>query len=234
MKFTSNIFLFSLFFWSGSLSLSGQTPIDSTILLRNKTFTDYRLLEEASTIRPWVNRAELTAKAKELIDIDNTLINYYLLKEIEINKSLEDKLEKLTLEIALIKKESELQEKALEENRQQINILLIVIGSLCLLFVISSIFLIDRQIRYRSIKLELERTWPIREEINKDGSFQQDIVQLNKQLGALTLKNSSLISEMQDLKQKYHEKEENLEQEILSKKKIEEEIKKLIIQIKSQ
>jgi DNA repair exonuclease SbcCD ATPase subunit len=234
MKFTSNIFLFSLFFWSGSLFLSGQTSFDSTILLRNKTFTDYRLLEEASTIRPWVNCAELTAKAKELIDIDNTLINYYLLKEIEINKSLEDKLEKLNLEIALIKKESELQEKALEENRQLINILLIVTGSLCLLFVISSIFFIDRQIRYRSIKLELERTWPIREEINKDSSFQQDVVQLNKKLGELTLKNSSLISEMQDLKQKYREKEEDLEQEILSKKKIEEEIKKLIIQIKSQ
>ncbi len=234
MKFTCNIFLFTLFFWSGSLFLSGQTSFDSAILLRNKTFTDYRLLEEANTIRPWVNRSELNAKAKEVIDIDNTLINYYLLKEIEINKSLEDKLEKLNLEIALIKKESELQEKALEDNRQLINILLIVTGSFCLLFVISSIFFIDRQIRYRSIKLELERTWPIREEINKDSSFQQDIVQLNKQLGELTLKNSSLISEMQDLKQKYRDKEDDLEREILSKKQIEEEIKKLIIQIKSQ
>lgn len=234
MKFAGNIFLFTLFFTSGPLFLSGQTSFDSTILLRNKTFTDYRLLEEANTIRPWVNRSELTAKAKEVIDIDNTLINYYLLKEIEINKSLEDKLEKLNLEIALIKKESELQEKALEDNRQLINILLIVTGSFCLLFVISSIFFIDRQIRYRSIKLELERTWPIREEINKDSSFQQDIVQLNKQLGELTLKNSSLISEMQDLKQKYRDKEDDLEREILSKKQIEEEIKKLIIQIKSQ
>jgi uncharacterized protein YlxW (UPF0749 family) len=234
MKFASNIFLFTLFFTSGPLFLSGQTSFDSTILLRNKTFTDYRLLEEANTIRPWVKSAELTAKAKEVIDIDNTLINYYLLKEIEINKSLEDKLEKLTLEIALINKESELQEKALEDNRQLINILLIVTGSFCLLFVISSIFFIDRQIRYRSIKLELERTWPIREEINKDSSFQQDIVQLNKQLGELTLENSSLISEMQDLKQKNRDKEDNLEREILSKKQIEEEIKKLIIQIKSQ
>jgi hypothetical protein len=234
MKFASNIFLFTLLFWTGPLFLSGQTSFDSTILLRNKTFTDYRLLEEANTIHPWVKRAELTTKAKEVIDIDNTLINYYLLKEIEINKSLEDKLEKLTLEIALIKKESELQEKTLEDNRQLINILLIVTGSFCLLFMISSIFFIDRQIRYRSIKLELERTWPIREEINKDSSFQQDIVQLNKQLGELTLKNSSLISEMQDLKQKYRDKEDDLEREILSKKQIEEEIKKLIIQIKSQ
>lgn len=234
MKFASNIFLFTLFFTSGPLILSGQTSFDSTILLRNKTFTDYRLLEEANTIRPWGNRSELNAKAKEVIDIDNTLINYYLLKEIEINKSLEDKLEKLNLEIALIKKESELQEKALEDNRQLINILLIVTGSFCLLFVISAIFFIDRQIRYRSIKLELERTWPIREEINKDSSFQQDIVQLNKQLGELTLKNSSLINEMQDLKQKNRDKEDDLEREILSKKQIEEEIKKLIIQIKSQ
>jgi hypothetical protein len=232
MKYTRSCLIILLF--HSTVFVFSQTAIDSVLLLRNSAFTDFRLMEENPGELTRNKLADLNSKAKNVIEIDNTIINYYLYKELEKNRSLEEKADKLILEIALLKKESELQTVVLAERRYLLNLLLFTIGVFGLLFLIALIFFIDRQIRYRSIKLELERMLPLREEINKDSQFQKDIMLLNKQIGELNIKNVSLISEINELKKKNIEKDETLNKEINSKKLFEEEIKKLIVQIKSQ
>jgi hypothetical protein len=234
MIFIRTFFLIIIAVWINHSTLSGQSDIDSVLLLRNKTFTDYRLLEEASKLYQGMKPTNLMAKTKELVDIDNTLINDYLIKEIGKNKSLNEKLDKLLLEIALLKKETELNEKVIHDNRSLINILLAVAGSLCLLAIVAAIFFIDRQIRYRNLKIETEKTWPLIEEINRDHKLQDEFIRQMKQVEDLTLIKDSLTAEIAELKHKTEELEKNLSKEIASKKQIEEDIKKLIIQIKSQ
>jgi hypothetical protein len=212
----------------------GQPELDSIIHQRNYVQTEYRLLDESPGKKTWTKMAEINSSAKELIKIDNALIDYYLYKAIEKNNSLKDQLDNLTLEITLLKKEYELQSSTIEENESQVNILLILIGGLFLFFIVVLVMFIDRQIRFRSIKLELERTWPIREEFKQDGNLLQDINQLSKQVGELTLKNSALTSELTEIRENNREKEKLLEKEIQTKKLIEEEIKQLILQLKSK
>jgi hypothetical protein len=178
--------------------------------------------------------SEESSVANKLIEIDNSLIDLYLKKEMDRNRVLENEIEKLTLEIDFIKKEAEHQNKIIEDNKHIITITIIVIGSLILLLVIALVLFIDRQIRFRSIKIEMERTWPLREELNKDSSLQNDLIQLNKQIGELSLNNNNLQDQLKDLKQYSLEKEESLQKETQSRKQIEEEIKKLIVQIKAQ
>jgi len=220
--------------WFSLPDLAGQTALDSVILQRNKIYTDYKVTEEANTIKPWTKSAELTAKSKELIELDNNLINYYLLKEIDKNKKSGEKLDKLNFEIELIKKEAEMQDKELENNRQMITTLFIVAGSFCLLFIVMSILFIDRHIRFKGLKIEMERTWPLREEINRDHHLHDELSKLNRQLEDVIVKNASMTAEIDDLNKQMQEKDLILTRELASKKQIEEEIKKLIIQIKSQ
>jgi hypothetical protein len=234
MKLTFNILLLTFFYYWSQPVLKSQSAFDSAMLLRNKTFTDYRSDQDANALHPWVKPADLAKKAKELIEIDNMLINNYLYNEIEKNKSLTDKVDNLTLELALNDKETELMDQALAGNKQLINTLIIIAGGFFLLFVISVIFLIDRHIRYRSICIEMDKTWPLKEEINRDRQLQDELIKLSRKVEDLTLKNASLTGEIDDANQKIQEKEITLAKEITSKMQIEEEIKKLIIQIKSQ
>jgi hypothetical protein len=229
-----NIILISALLLLANTPIHSQTALDSIIRQRNSIYAEFKLLDEKPGEKTWIKMANLHSRTKELIEIDNTLINYYLFKEIESNTILSDKIDRLALEIALVKKEAEFQDRSLDEKKYFINGLLVVIGVLSLLFFGAVILFIDRQIRYRSLKLELERSWPMKEDLNRDSNLPSDILRLNKQVGELTLKNSALLSELEDQKQKNRENEENLAREILAKKQIEEEIKKLIIQIKSQ
>jgi hypothetical protein len=184
--------------------------------------------------KTWLNMSDESSAANKVVEIDNSLIDLYLKKEMEQNRILENEIEKLAMEIDFINKEAGHQNKIIEDNKHMNNIMMIVIGSLILLLVIALILFIDRQIRFRSIQIELERTWPLREELNKDSNLQNDLMQLNKQIGELSLKNSHLLDEIKDLKHHTNEKEETLQKEILLRKQIEDEIKKLIIQLKVQ
>ncbi len=234
MKLYLRFLIIPFLVWFSLPDLAGQTALDSVILQRNKIYTDYKVTEEANTIKPWTKSAELNSKSKELIEMDNNLINYYLLKEIDKNKKSGEKLDKLNFEIELIKKEAEMQDKELENNRQMITTLFIVAGSFCLLFIVMAILFIDRHIRFKGLKIEMERTWPLREEINRDHHLQDEISKLNHQLEDLNVKNASMSAEIDDLNKQMKEKDLTLTKELSSKKQIEEEIKKLIIQIKSQ
>jgi hypothetical protein len=229
-KNLSGLFLLLIIPFANCLS---QQALDSIIHHRNNTVKEFMVLSENDEPRTWIKMSETNAKAKEIIDADNILINEYLYREIERNSKLEDKIEKLTLEMALVKKETELQARTLDENNYLIKVLFILIVVLIIMLLFFLIMFIDRQIRYRSIKLELDRTWPLREEIDKDGTLHQEITKLNKQIGELMLKNSSLINEIDTLKYENRENLDRLENELKSKKQFEEDIKKLINQIKA-
>lgn len=215
-------------------TIFGQTNLDSVLSQRNKLYEEFRLMRDTKGQKTWLKMADESVAANKVIEIDQSLIDLYLKKEMEQSRMLENEIEKLTLEIDFIKKESSHQNKIIEDYKHMINIMMIVIGSLILLLVIALILFVDRQIRFRSIKLEMERTWPLREELNKDSSLQNDLMQLNKQIGELSLKNSSLQDELKELKHHNTEKEETLQKEVLLRKQIEDEIKKLIVQLKSQ
>lgn len=210
-----------------------QPDMDSVVIHRNNAFKEFRMLYENSDQQLWIINSKIVEKAKEVIEADNTLINEYLFREIDRNRKLEDKVEKLSYEISLAKKETELQYRIVEDNKYFTKTLLLFIGALIVVLLVFLVLFIDRQIRFRSIKLEMERIWPVREELDKDESLQQEIMKLNKQVGELTLKNSSLLSENHALKSENIENQERLENEKKSKKKFEEEIKNLISQIKS-
>jgi hypothetical protein len=215
-------------------TIFAQTNLDSVLDQRNKLYEEFRLMRGTKGQKTWLKMSDESVAANKIIEIDQSLIDLYLKKEIDHNRVLENEIEKLTLEIDFIKKETEHQNKIIEDNKHMINLLMIVIGSLILLLVIAIVLFIDRQIRFRSIKLELERTWPLREELNKDSSLQNDLMQLNKQIGELSMKNNNLQDQLKDLKQYSIEKDEALQKETLLRKQIEEEIKKLIIQLKAQ
>lgn len=214
--------------------LAGQTAVDSAILLRNKIYTDYKVTEEANAIKPWTKAAELSAISKELIELDNNLINYYLLKEIDKNKKSAEKLDKLNYEIELIRKETEILDKDLEDSRQMITILFIVAGASFLLFMIMTVLFVDRYIRFKALKIEMERTWPLREEINRDHHLHDELSRLNRQIEDMNVKNAAMAEEIEDMNKQMQEKDMTLAKEQASKKQIEEEIRKLIIQIKSK
>jgi hypothetical protein len=234
MKRISLLLQFCILYFIPVTAILGQPVLDSVLDQRTKLYEEFRLMHESKGQKTWLKMSEESSVANKLIEIDNSLIDLYLNKEMDRNRVLENEIEKLTLEIDFIKKEAEHQNKIIEDNKHIITITIIVIGSLILLLVIALVLFIDRQIRFRSIKIELERTWPLREELNKDSSLQNDLIQLNKQIGELSLKNNNLQDQLKDLKQYSLEKEENLQKETQSRKQIEEEIKKLIIQIKSQ
>jgi regulator of replication initiation timing len=210
----------------------GQSLLDSAIINRNNILNELRSLDENPITRSWNKLSEIYQKAKEVIDADNVLINEYLSQQIENNIALKNDIEKLKMELTLVKKETELQAWHLEDNKSEFKILLSLVGGLCILFIIILVLFIDRQIKYRSIKIELERTWPVKEELEKGNNFQHEISRLIKQVGELTMKNSSLTDEVNTLNLEKTESQNRLEKEIQSKKQIEEEIKNLIDQLK--
>jgi len=215
-------------------SLFGQSPADSILLQHNHYYNDFKNTEDSLKPLNRNNLMILNGKARNLIEIDNTIIKQYLYYEIENNKLLTHKVEQLTLEITLLQKESEVDRQLADERQYFMKILLIVSGIFGLLLILTVILFIDRQIRYRSIKLELERTWPLKEERRKDGQSLREINELNNKIDEMKSKNLALTSQVEELNRKINEKDESLVKELSSKKQIEEEIRKLIAQIKSQ
>jgi hypothetical protein len=211
-----------------------QTQVDSVLIQRNAAYNDYRKTVDSLKAPTRLNLSILHGKAGKIIELDNTIINYYLYTEIESNKKLSDKTEQLSFEISLMQKEAEVNIQMAEESKFISRTLLYVTGAVGLLFIIVLIFFIDRQIRIRSMKLELQHTWPLREAIQKDGQAQNEIRELYKRIDQLNSTNKVLTVQLEDIRKKMKEKDDILSHEMTSKKQIEEEIRNLISQIKSQ
>lgn len=212
--------------------LIAQATLDSLIIKRANAFNGYRQTEDSLKAPTRNNLSIIVHKAGNLIKLDSALINDYLFKEIENNKLLAAKIEQLTLEVTLLQKEAELNKMMTEERGYIMRVLLYGMGIVSLLFIIALILFIDRQIRFRSIKLELERTWPLRGENRPSETDHTEQRELQRKFEELNTKNEELARQVNDLTIKIREKEEVLNKEINSKQQIEDEIRKLISQIK--
>lgn len=208
-----------------------QQPVDSVLHKRNQAYQDFKLFQDNMEVRTWINMVNLTDKANKVIEIDNDIISNNLSLEIEKNALLLVQIEKLKLEVILLEKELELKEIILEERQYLYNILIIAVGIISILFLVMLVLFIDRQTRYRNTKSELEKFWRSHDDVSDTGN-QQQIQKLNKQIENLGTDNINLKNKMNELQQAIDLKEKELNSEIESKKLVEEEIKKMILQIK--
>ena len=226
--FTHLTFLLALF----SLGSPGQTALYSVIVQRKDTLSEFRRIEDSLKIPSRGNLLMLIGKAKSLIAMDDRLISYYLEREIQNNRLLAEKAEQLSFEVSLLQKEAEIN-KILSDERGYIQkIMLIGLLVTGCFFIVALILFIDRQIRYRSIKLELDRTWPLMEVLQKDEPPQSDVHELKQKILMLQAKNLDYETQIMNLSQKMKANEESFANELNSKKQIEEEIRKLITRLK--
>lgn len=207
---------------------------DSLLIQRDKQFQEYVQFKENMGERTWINLVNLSKFANNVIDTDNQLVNYYLSRGIDRDLAIKAKAKELNLEIALLKRETEIQKVVLDEKISMLNSLLIIIGGISILFIAMLIFGIDRHIRFRNTRMELERTWAGEIEMPRNGKSEKEIEKVKQEIKSLTAENSQLKDQVLKLKAKIKEKEKVLDEELNSRKQLKEEIRDLITQIKSQ
>lgn len=217
-----------------SFALQANQELDSILISRNHQLSDYYRFKDGMKERTWINLVDLNSRGLQLIETDNLVLNNYL--EFEMNKvnDLNDKLEKANLEILLFNREIELNSIVLEEQRFLNSNLVIIAGILIVLFVVVLILFIDRQIRFRSTKMELERFWaqnddqPVSEPEIKASTVKQE------ELDSLAEQNKAIKRKLEEMSNQKRVKESELYKEINSRKEMEKEIKLLISQIKER
>ena len=208
--------------------------IDSLLKLRNNSFQEYTQYKENLGERTWIKLVNLSNLASNVIELDNELVDYYFSKGIDRNKTFKAKAEELNLEISLLKREAEIQKSVLEERKFLFDTLLKIIGGVILLFIILLIFSIDRHIRYKNTKIELERTWAGQIDLPKESTSEQEFLKVNKEIRSLSNENTKLKDQVLELMNKIKEKEKVMDEELKHRKGLKEEIRNLIKEIKSQ
>jgi hypothetical protein len=212
----------------------GVTYIDSLKMVQEKLYQDYQLDRSAMKDRTWVRLVEVDRKANELIEINRVLIEELSeLSSTEKSNFLEN-MNNLLLEKALVEREMEVQETAL--NRKTRFQKTLVTGSITAgtLFLIALILLISLSTRYRAARRELERLYSFSGE-SKNVENQDDVKQLtNNNLMMMKENNEKLKKELTRVSGEKSEAVEALKKEIRDRKKMEEEIRILIEQIKKQ
>ena len=208
--------------------------IDSLNQAREVTYAKYIDFKENIGERTWIKLVDLSNLAHELITIDKTLLAYYEKNGIGQTKTFKTKIEELTLEISLLKREAEMQQMILEERNVLLNTSLKILGGISLILIGLLIYAIDRHVRFRNVRLELERTWAGQVEPPKQRSSEEDFSKVNQEIKQLSRENSKLKDQVLELMKKISEKEKILDEELQSRAQLKEEIRNLITQIKSQ
>lgn len=208
--------------------------IDSLILVRENQLQEYTQFKENMNERTWIKLVNLSNLANNVIETDIQLVDYYGSKGLGRNNIFKAKAEELNLEITLLKREAEIQKIVLDDRKSLLNTLLFIIGGISILFIALLIFAIDRQVRFRNTRMELERTWTGEIEIPMNTASEKDTERMKKEINSLTSENSRLKNQLLELKRKIKEKEKVLDEELDSRKQLKEEIQSLITQIKSQ
>jgi len=211
-----------------------QSEVDSVLRKRNIDYLDYRNFKETMGERTWLNMVNLNKKADNVISIDNKIVNDYFYELKNSSKLLKEKVEKLSFELSLLKKEEETSRLLLKENKTYSNIILIIASSFIILFIAALIFLIDRQLKFKSAKFEMERLWANEDKKLSDETFEKELPNLKNQVNNLNIQKAELEKEIKKLRERYEEKEKALVSEMNAKREIEKEIKKMITQIKSK
>lgn len=231
LKYLSGIIVVFLVFLTG---INGQNNLDSLVLQRVLMFRDFSKTVDSLKLHSRSNLIQINQRAMKVIDLDNRLIDDFLNRERENNRLLTERAEQLVLELTLLQKEADLNRAIARERSYIMKALLIGTGVILILFIVVLILFIDRQIRFRSIKLELDHSWSVRDSKPQELPDPALILELKSKLELLTVKNHDLGDQIDRLTTKVSEQEDVIENEKTSKKKIEEEIKKLILQIRQQ
>lgn len=213
--------------------LRSQSVLDSALYQRNSIYSDYHQFQQSIESRTWINMVNLTTKAQEVIKSDNTIINYHLYNLLKENESQIDRINQLNSEILLLKKEADVQKLILEERRFLYNTLFIIIATLSLLFLIILILYINRQIGYQGLKNEIRYLYAAQGDDSSEKNDNQKLVMLNGEIDELKIDKQKLVSKINILSESLQRKEKELEAEANSKLQVEEQIRKLIKQIKA-
>lgn len=242
-----------------SLSAFSQSIGDSVLHERSKAYIDYRDFRDNMGERTWLNLVNLSLRAEDIMEMDNNIIHNYLNKELERNKSLSAQINSHKLEIAILKKEIESNNKLLEERAYYFNILMYLAIIFLILLIVVTFLYIDRLIKYKSIQIELERQWAqpedkaiksfYEDEISRITALQERLEKENKELkikieeglAQVNQENTKdLEKEIEQLKKQNKsltgdrsELEQKLEKELKTRKEIEAEIRELIKQVKT-
>jgi len=225
-------FYFILFiFIFSSFSLQASRELDSILISRNNKLTDYYQFREEMKERTWLNMVNLNEKALLVIKTDNQIIDGYLTYEMNRTSELNDQLEQLKLENSLLKREIELNSIILEEKRLLSNKLFIATLILAVSFIIILIFFIDRHIRFKSTRLELERqyAWTNNSQNNRDNVALQEY---QSKIESLTKQNETINKQLKETLEQKKTRDQEFQKELNSRKEMEKEITQLISQIK--
>jgi len=225
-----SIFLF-IFSISGQLVLANEN-LDSILVSRNNQLTDYYRFKDGMEKRTWINMVDLNKKALQVIETDNLILDNHLKLEMNRSGKISDKLENAKLEILLIKREIELNSIMLEEQRFLNTNLVIAASVSIILFLIVLILFIDRQIRYRSTRMELERFWSKSDDHPIPTQTSEENTKQRNKINSLIEQNKEIKEQLEEISNKKRDQESQLQKEISSRRNVEEEIKDLISQIK--
>lgn len=211
-----------------------QARLDSLLHERENQFNAYNQFKLSLDERPWIKLVELGEKADNLIKTDNLILQQYLNQQINYNADLSNEIEKLNLELALLNKEARVNNILLNERQRLTNTLLFVIGGISVLLIVIFILFIDRQTRFRSARMELERLWAAKGEHGVNKLQQDEWSMLANQVNKLSEENDQLKKELNQEQGQKSEAMESLKKEIRNRRQVEQEIKDLISEIKKK
>jgi hypothetical protein len=235
----------------------GQPVIDSVISERNNKYQDYLQFRESLKKHTWTDLMKLKDQAGDILKKDNVIINEYFSRELLKIKKKEAEIDKLKNEIKMAQKEIEAKETIMA-GREDFSEKLFysLIGSGLLIIILLGV-LIDRHLRYRRLKDEIERIWASAED-NDDNLYKNE--ELIKEIKSLKRDKENLLNridefsrtnkdnsdftdklrneitqlreENRELQKSFQEKEAALQKEIQTRKAVEDEIKELIRKIR--
>ncbi len=230
----NNARLFLILFIFSILShlLYAKQSLDSVLLNRDHQLTEYYRFKDGMKERTWINLVNLNNKALQLIETDNLILDNHLKLEMNRSKEISDKLEKANLEKLLLNREIQVKATMLEEQRFLNTNLVIATGLAFILFVVILILFIDRHIRYRSTRMELERSWSKHHEPLLSTNKTEGISKQQNEINSLLEQNKTIKLQLEELSNQKRAQDKQLQFEINSRNKVEKEIKSLISQIK--
>lgn len=205
---------------------------DSLMTDRQVKFDEYSQFKDQMSERTWINLVELGKKADKVLDADNALLQSYFEEELAQNRSLVVRNEELMLEIAGLRNDYEKRNTRLHDYRQMNNTLLLIILGLSILFIASIIILVNQYRKNKQITFELQRFWSM----NDDQSvlIREKAKDLEKQIHLLEIENKAMHKEFIHISDQKIAAKKRLEAEIQSRRKVEQEIKDLLLQLKGQ
>jgi hypothetical protein len=206
--------------------------LDSLINLRETELHTYTQFKDTMQERTWLNLVELGNKAAAVIERDNQLIEAIAGADNHLIDALQQEKQEKILEINYLSQQEEKLERRLIKYQQMNTILLIVIAGLFILGVILFTLLIIRTNQYKYNQIELERFWSMQDEYSI--AHQEKESELLRQIRLLEIEQKAMQKEFILLSDQRTEAHEKLKKEISNRRKVEEEIKELLGQLKTK